>query len=146
MKKNALTKKFEPQKCVIFAQSMKIGTHENKAIHSTLVMMSGVKPKVFRKRQFFQWPDSFNAMHCNNMTKIWSSLCHQPTGNSLECKWHIRNKVTIFNSSISICSCPNYCTCGYFRMGVIFAFFVLPSSLCKLPPRKNKTHMPFWRI
>ena len=25
---------FEPQECVIFVQSTKIGTHENKAIHS----------------------------------------------------------------------------------------------------------------
>ena len=27
---------FEPHESVIFAQSTKIGTHENKAIHSTL--------------------------------------------------------------------------------------------------------------
>ena len=27
---------FEPQECVILGQSMKIGTHENKAIHSIL--------------------------------------------------------------------------------------------------------------
>ena len=27
---------FEPHECVIFIQSMKIGTHKNKAIHSTL--------------------------------------------------------------------------------------------------------------
>ena len=27
---------FEPHECVIFVQSTKIGTHENKAIHSTL--------------------------------------------------------------------------------------------------------------
>ena len=27
---------FEPYECVIFVQSMKIGTHANKAIHSTL--------------------------------------------------------------------------------------------------------------
>ena len=27
---------FEPHECVIFVQSMKIGTHENKAIHSIL--------------------------------------------------------------------------------------------------------------
>ena len=26
---------FEPHNCVIFAQSTKIDTHENKAIHST---------------------------------------------------------------------------------------------------------------
>ena len=26
---------FEPRKCVIFAKSTKIGSHENKAIHST---------------------------------------------------------------------------------------------------------------
>ena len=27
---------FEPHECVIFDQSTKIGTHENKAIHSSL--------------------------------------------------------------------------------------------------------------
>ena len=27
---------FEPYECVIFVQSTKIGTHENKAIHSIL--------------------------------------------------------------------------------------------------------------
>ena len=32
---NALTTNFEPNKCVIFAQTTKIGTHENKAIHSS---------------------------------------------------------------------------------------------------------------
>ena len=30
---------FEPHECVIFVQSAKIGTHENKAIHSTLVCL-----------------------------------------------------------------------------------------------------------
>ena len=29
-----MTTNFEPNECVIFAQSTKIGTHENKAIHS----------------------------------------------------------------------------------------------------------------
>ena len=33
---------------------------------------------------------------------------------------------------------------GIFRVGVIFAFFWLLSSW-KLPPHKNKTHMPLWR-
>ena len=34
MKENAMTTNFEPHECVSFAQTMKIGTHENKAIHS----------------------------------------------------------------------------------------------------------------
>ena len=34
MKENALATNLEPHECVIFAQSTKIGTHENKAIHS----------------------------------------------------------------------------------------------------------------
>ena len=34
MKENAMTMNFESHECVIFAQSMEIGTHENKAIHS----------------------------------------------------------------------------------------------------------------
>ena len=33
-KGNTMATKFEPQECVIFVQSTKIGTHENKAIHS----------------------------------------------------------------------------------------------------------------
>ena len=33
-----MTTKFEPHECVIFAQSTKIGTHENKAIHSIFVL------------------------------------------------------------------------------------------------------------
>ena len=35
MNKNAMTMNFEPYECVIFAQTTKIGTHENKAIHCT---------------------------------------------------------------------------------------------------------------
>ena len=34
MKENATTMNFEPHECVIVAQTAKIGTHENKAIHS----------------------------------------------------------------------------------------------------------------
>ena len=33
MKENNTARNFEPNECVIFVQSMKIGTHENKAIH-----------------------------------------------------------------------------------------------------------------
>ena len=33
MKENAMTMNFEPRECVIFAQTAKIGTNENKAIH-----------------------------------------------------------------------------------------------------------------
>ena len=32
-----MTTNFEPQECVIFVQSTKIGTNENKAIHSSSV-------------------------------------------------------------------------------------------------------------
>ena len=42
LKKNALTTKFEPHECVIFAQSTKIGTHENKTIHSILFLSLNV--------------------------------------------------------------------------------------------------------
>ena len=31
-----MTTNIDPQECVIFVQSTKIGTHENKAIHSSL--------------------------------------------------------------------------------------------------------------
>ena len=34
MKENAIATNFEPHEFVIFVQSTKIGTHENKAIHS----------------------------------------------------------------------------------------------------------------
>ena len=33
MKETILTMNFEPHECIIFLQSTKIGTHENKAIH-----------------------------------------------------------------------------------------------------------------
>ena len=33
---NTMTTNFELHECVIFVQSMKISTHENKAIHSKL--------------------------------------------------------------------------------------------------------------
>ena len=35
MKENTMATNFKPQECVIFVQSTKIGTQENKAIHST---------------------------------------------------------------------------------------------------------------
>ena len=34
MKENATTTNFEPNECLIFAKPTKIGTHENKAVHS----------------------------------------------------------------------------------------------------------------
>ena len=34
MKENTMATNCEPDECVIFVQSTKIGTHENKAIHS----------------------------------------------------------------------------------------------------------------
>ena len=34
IKENVMATKFEPHKCVIFVQSTKTGTHENKIIHS----------------------------------------------------------------------------------------------------------------
>ena len=37
---------FEPHECVIFAQSTKIGTHENKAIHCTYICVIW-KPDLF---------------------------------------------------------------------------------------------------
>ena len=36
MEENAIATNFELHECVIFAYSTKIGTHENKAIHSKL--------------------------------------------------------------------------------------------------------------
>ena len=34
MKENTFAANFEPHECVIFVQSTKISTHENKAIHN----------------------------------------------------------------------------------------------------------------
>ena len=34
MKENIMATNFEPNECVIFVQSTKIGTHENKIIHN----------------------------------------------------------------------------------------------------------------
>ena len=34
MKENTMAMNFEPHECVIFVHSTKVGTHENKAIHS----------------------------------------------------------------------------------------------------------------
>ena len=36
MEENPKATNFEPHECVIFVQSTKIGTHENKAIHSNM--------------------------------------------------------------------------------------------------------------
>ena len=38
MKENTMAKNFEPHECVIFVKSTKIGTHENKGIHSMTEM------------------------------------------------------------------------------------------------------------
>ena len=38
--KNTMATNFEPHECVISVQSTKIGTHENKAIHSIALHMS----------------------------------------------------------------------------------------------------------
>ena len=40
MKQNIMSTNFEPHECVIFVQSTKIGTHENKAIHSIKIATS----------------------------------------------------------------------------------------------------------
>ena len=37
MKLNAMTTNFDPHECVIFVQSTKIGTNDNKTIHSNKV-------------------------------------------------------------------------------------------------------------
>ena len=39
-----------------------------------------------------------------------------------------------------------YCNPGNFRVGVIFAFFAILSSLWKLPPGENINHMLLWQI
>ena len=39
MKENIMATNFEPNECVILVQSMKIGTHKNKAIHSNQLII-----------------------------------------------------------------------------------------------------------
>ena len=41
MKENVMATNFEPHEYVIFVQSTKIGTHENKAIHSMAIKSNG---------------------------------------------------------------------------------------------------------
>ena len=43
MKETIKATKFKPHECVIFVQSTKIGTHENKAIHSMWFVTSVVE-------------------------------------------------------------------------------------------------------
>ena len=45
MEENTMATNFEPHECIIFVQSTKIGTHENKAIHSNYKL----KPQVCHK-------------------------------------------------------------------------------------------------
>ena len=40
MKKNTISTNFDPNECVNLDQSMKIGPHKNKAIHSILCPMN----------------------------------------------------------------------------------------------------------
>ena len=47
MKENTLAMNFEPHKCVIFVQSTKIGTHENKAIPQYSIIISHSKYYIF---------------------------------------------------------------------------------------------------
>ena len=50
MKENTIATNLEPHKCVIFVQSMKIGTHENKATHSRFMLKwlpIGVRSLIF---------------------------------------------------------------------------------------------------
>ena len=47
MKENVMATNFEPHEYVIFVQSTKIGTHENKAIHSifSFLWLNHLTPK-----------------------------------------------------------------------------------------------------
>ena len=64
MKENTLATNFEPHECIIFVQSTKIGTHENKAIHSTI--------------QNIEITYSCHLNQCNNFLIFMSEgpLCH----------------------------------------------------------------------
>ena len=42
MKENTLATNFEPHEYVIFVQSTKIGTNENKAIHSNIIWFNPI--------------------------------------------------------------------------------------------------------
>ena len=47
MKENTMATNFEPHECVIFIQSTKIGTHENKAIHSMILNSTSKEHLIF---------------------------------------------------------------------------------------------------
>ena len=46
MKENIMATNFESNKSVIFVQSTKIGTHENKAIHSIHILVCIVENSI----------------------------------------------------------------------------------------------------
>ena len=57
MKENTIATNFKPHECVIFVQSTKIDTHENKAIHSMLYENVNMKSD-----KYMQLNDFFGAI------------------------------------------------------------------------------------
>ena len=56
---------FEPHKYVIFVQSMKIGTHQNKAIHSTTQAAgNGSEEMQSRVQEIWKYPLYYHYVHC----------------------------------------------------------------------------------
>ena len=85
--------------------------------------------------------------------KLWPMLKISP-------KSYLESQIVLFGQKLGLCKYENIaahilnkvtkwtcynCKRGNFRAGVIFSFFALLSSMRKLPPHKNKTHMPLWR-
>ena len=108
-KKILWPRNFEPHKCVIFVQSTKIGTHENKAIHSTQDYKS--HDQVYCKRGYFRWG------------KISRKCCQD-----LSLGGNFRD-----SSQISLIKSYGF----YFRVGEIFAKKTISRKTRKLPPREN---------
>ena len=83
MKENTMTTNFEPNERVIFVQSTKIGTHENKAIHSKTVIELidsewGLRCSIIRfptcNREFTYLKKTFFGSHFtdNTWTRGWA--------------------------------------------------------------------------
>ena len=71
----------------------------------------------------------------------WHALCVHRLCNKVKTQLENCQKGHLMSLIFEPYNLLTYCKRGNFRMGIIFA---LLSSSRKLPPRKNKTHMPLW--
>ena len=78
MKENIMATNFEPHEHVIFVQSTKIGTHENKAIHSikenywTLLLQAFQNFPAYHDIEIYE--QAMKVERCWNMQGIYNHL------------------------------------------------------------------------